>query len=159
VRAIRYVGADRATPLPELVDLLGSSTLECIVLCPSNPYLSVGPILGIPELRRALERCGAPTVVVSPIIAGRAVKGPTAKLMQELGHEITPRSIAEHYAGLADGLIVDQADAAYAADVGLPTLGMPTLMQTLEDRKRLARDALEFARSLDARRPARRGSA
>jgi LPPG:FO 2-phospho-L-lactate transferase len=148
VRAVQYRGADLAAPNPAVVELLASGRLECVVLCPSNPYLSIGPILGVPGLRRALETCRAPTVVVSPVIGGRAVKGPTVKLMRELGVEVSPRSIARHYAGLIDGLVLDTADAALAPTVGVAALVVPTLMHTLEDREQLARAALAFARTL-----------
>ena len=156
---MHYLGADDAAPNPAVVELLASDALECVVLCPSNPYLSIGPILGVPGLRRALETCRAPIVVVSPVIGGRAVKGPTVKLMQELGVEVSPRSIARHYAGLIDGLVLDTADAALAPTVGVPALVVPTLMQTLEDREQLARAALAFGRTLAPSQRSRRARA
>jgi LPPG:FO 2-phospho-L-lactate transferase len=159
VRGVHYRGADRASPSPAAVSLLASATLECVVLCPSNPYLSIGPILAIPALRRALEQCRAPVVVVSPVIGGQAVKGPTVKLMRELGAEPSPRTIARLYDGILDGLLLDTADAALAATVGVPALVVPTLMQTLEDRERLARAALAFARTLAPGLRARRARA
>ena len=159
VRAVHYLGADDAAPNPAVVELLASDALECVVLCPSNPYLSIGPILGVPGLRRALETCRAPIVVVSPVIGGRAVKGPTVKLMQELGVEVSPRSIARHYAGLIDGLVLDTADAALAPTVGVPALVVPTLMQALEDREQIARAALAFGRTLAPSRRSRRARA
>ena len=159
VRAVHYLGADDAAPNPAVVELLASDALECVVLCPSNPYLSIGPILGVPGLRRALETCRAPIVVVSPVIGGRAVKGPTVKLMHELGVEVSPRSIARHYAGLIDGLVLDTADAALAPTVGVPALVVPTLMQTLEDREQLARAALAFGRTLAPSQRSRRARA
>ena len=93
------------------------------------------------------------------MIGGRAVKGPTVKLMRELGVEVSPRSIARHYAGLIDGLVLDIADAALAPTVGVPVLVVPTLMQTLEDREELARAALAFARTLAPSQRLRRGLA
>jgi len=156
VRGVDYRGAAQASANPAALGLLASATLECVVLCPSNPYLSIGPILAIPALRRALEQCHAPIVVISPVIGGRAVKGPTVKLMQELGVEASPRTIARHYDGIIDGLVLDTEDAALATTVGLPTLVVPTLMQTLEDREKLARAALAFARTLAPGRRARR---
>jgi LPPG:FO 2-phospho-L-lactate transferase len=159
VRGVDYRGAAEAAPSPGALSLLGSGTLECVVLCPSNPYLSVGPILAIPGLRRALEQCRAPVVVVSPVIGGRAVKGPTVKLMRELGVEPSPRTIARHYDGILDGLVLDTEDAALATTVGVPALVVPTLMQTLEDRERLARATLAFARTLAPGLRARRARA
>ena len=159
VRGVHYRGADQAAPSPGALGLLASATLECVVLCPSNPYLSLGPILAIPGLRRALEQCRAPVVVVSPVIGGRAVKGPTVKLMRELGVEPSPRTIARHYDGIIDGLLLDTEDAALATTVGVPALVVPTLMQTLEDRERLARATLAFARTLAPGLRARRARA
>lgn len=159
VRGVHYRGAGEAKPNPGALALLASATLECVVLCPSNPYLSVGPVLAIRALRRALEQCGAPIVVVSPVIGGRAVKGPTVKLMRELGVEPSPRTIARHYEGIIDGLVLDTEDAALATTVGVPALVVPTLMQTLEDRERLARAALAFARTLAPGLRARRARA
>lgn len=150
IRAVRYAGAATATANPALTGLLASPELECVVICPSNPYLSIGPILAIAGLRDALARCPVPVVVISPIIGGRAVKGPTVKLMRELGIDVSPRSIAEHYAGLIDGLVLDSEDMAFASATRVPTLVTPTLMQTLGDREALARAALGFAASLAA---------
>jgi LPPG:FO 2-phospho-L-lactate transferase len=152
VRGVRYVGAASAAPNPAVLALLESNALECVVVCPSNPYLSVGPILAMPGLRAALERCRAPVVVVSPVIGGRAVKGPTVKLMRELRVEVSPQAIVRHYAGLVDGLIVDTEDEALAASAGVSTLVTPTLMHSLDDRERLARAALAFAQRLDPSR-------
>jgi LPPG:FO 2-phospho-L-lactate transferase len=148
VRAVQYRGADAARPSAEALALLDSGRLECVVLCPSNPYLSIGPMLALAGLRRALERCDAPIVVISPVIGGRAVKGPTVKLMHELGAEVSPRSIVRQYARLLDGVVLDTEDAALASGLGVPALVVPTLMQTLEDRERLARATLAFARTL-----------
>ena len=148
VRAVHYRGADSAPPNPAVIDLLDSESLECVVLCPSNPYLSIGPILAIAGLRRALERCRVPIVAVSPIVGGRAVKGPTVKLMRELGIAISPRSIADQYAGLLDGLVLDTSDSSLASEADVPTLATQTLMVTLEHREQLARATLAFARTL-----------
>jgi LPPG:FO 2-phospho-L-lactate transferase len=156
VRAIRYHGADVARPLPAALEWLASAALEAVVVCPSNPWLSIDPILAMPALRRALQRCAAPVIAVSPLVAGRAIKGPTAKLMQELGLEVSATTIAAHYAGLVDGYVLDEEDQelvpALAQRLGLPALVAPTVMRTLEDREALARAVLGFA----ARRPAGR---
>ena len=87
-----------------------------IVICPSNPYLSIDPILSVPGLRAALAEAAAPVVAVSPLIAGQAVKGPTAKIMAELGVSATAQAIAAHYRDLLDGLVIDTGDAAEAAE-------------------------------------------
>lgn len=154
VKTVRYAGADVARPSAAVLELLASPDLSCVVLCPSNPYLSVGPILAMPGMRAALKACAAPIVVVSPMIGGRAVKGPTVKLMQELRVEVSPRSIVQHYSDIMDGFILDPEDAAHATATGVPTHVTRTLMQTLDDRDALARAALSFARTL-ARRATR----
>lgn len=154
VRALRFAGAAQARPTEELLNVLHSKALEAVILCPSNPYLSIDPILAVPGMRAALRASGVPIIAVSPLIGGRAVKGPTAKIMQELGIEATPASIATHYAGLIDGLVLDNADAAHAAALPVPVICTDTLMKTLADRERVAAVALELADTL-RRSPAR----
>ncbi len=151
IRAIRFAGAAVATMTAQVRAALACETLQAIVLCPSNPYLSIDPMLAIPDLRAALERRRVPLIAVSPLIGGAAVKGPTAKIMAELGIESTPAAIAAHYAGLIDGLVVDSADADAASRIPLPVFATPTLMKTLEDRVRLARFVLARARELTVR--------
>ena len=145
---IRFVGATDAAPAPGVIAALASPRLEAIVLCPSNPYLSIDPLLAIPGLRKSLESRAAPLIAVSPLIGGAAVKGPTAKIMQELGIPMTPVSIFEHYRGLIDALVVDSVDADAAARLPIPTFSTATLMTTLDDRLRLARFVLDCARTL-----------
>ena len=122
------------------------------MICPSNPYLSVDPILAVPTIRAALKAASAPIIAVSPIIGGQAVKGPTAKIMAELGVEATSATIAAHYAGLIDGLVIDPSDGAEAATIKLPIELAPTLMRDLDDRKTLARRVLDFAARLASER-------
>jgi LPPG:FO 2-phospho-L-lactate transferase len=147
-RSIRFEGAAAALPAPGVVDCLAAKSLQAIILCPSNPYLSIDPLLAMPLLREALEKRVAPLIAVSPLIGGQAVKGPTAKIMQELAIPLTPASIYEHYRGLLDGIIVDSADAQAAASLPIPTFATPTLMSSLEDRLRLAQFAMDCARSV-----------
>jgi LPPG:FO 2-phospho-L-lactate transferase len=118
------------------------------VICPSNPFISIDPILAVPGLRAALAACRAPRVAVSPIIGGRAVKGPTAKMMAELGLAITSRTVAEHYAGLLDGFVLDAADAGETDAIALPCLATPTLMTSEDDKRGLAARVLAFAREI-----------
>ena len=153
VRAIRFAGAVEAKPAPGLLDLIASPSLRAIVICPSNPYLSIDPILAVPGIVAALGAAGAPVVAVSPLIGGQAVKGPTAKIMNELGLTVTNQSIATHYRGLIDALIIDEADAADRERIDVPVLVKRTMMRDLADRERLARDLIAFAESL-ARPPA-----
>jgi LPPG:FO 2-phospho-L-lactate transferase len=144
VSAIRFEGAAEAVAAPGVVDaILGA---DSVIIAPSNPFLSVDPILAVPGVLSALAETKAPVVAVSPIVGGQAVKGPTAKLMRELGVEITPRAIAQHYAGVIDGLLIDERDAPGAPGVAFAVAD--TLMKTLEDRARVAEAALALARRL-----------
>jgi LPPG:FO 2-phospho-L-lactate transferase len=145
---IRFVGAADALPAPGVLAALSSPELDAIILCPSNPYLSIDPLLSVTGLREALKKRAAPLIAVSPLIGGRAVKGPTAKIMEELGVPMTPGAIYEHYRGLLDALVVDSADAHAARDLPIPVFATATLMTSLDDRIRLARFVLERARSL-----------
>jgi LPPG:FO 2-phospho-L-lactate transferase len=121
---------------------------RAIVICPSNPYLSIDPILSIPGVQASLNEAIAPVIAVSPIVGGQAVKGPTAKIMSELGVEVSNMSIAAHYHGLIDGLIVDLADADQAIAIDVPVHATSTLMHSLADRIRLAEESLAFASDL-----------
>ena len=141
VRAIRHKNCDRAS-LPERVRraLLDA---DIVLIAPSNPWLSLAPILAIPDLRPLLARIEAPVVAITPIIGGDAVKGPTAKIMRELGLEVSARSVAEFYAGLIDGFIDDLRNEPFAC-AGLMTTRMDTLMSDLAKKKALARCALDW---------------
>ena len=151
LRSLSFAGAARAKLCAPARAALGAQALEAILLCPSNPYLSVDPMLAVPGLREAVRAAGVPVVAVSPIVAGRAIKGPTAKIMRELGLEPTPATIARHYEGLIDGLVVDRADAALVADLPCSACLTDTVMVTPADRERLAREALTFAATLRRR--------
>ena len=148
VRAIRYEGAAQAEPPAGLVGDLRTGVYDAVVLCPSNPYLSIDPILAIPGWRAALRATRAPRIAVSPLIGGEAVKGPTAKIMRELALQVSPVTIARHYAPLLDGFVLDQADAALRPLFDLPVHLAPTLMRTAADKERLAQEVLRFAGSL-----------
>jgi LPPG:FO 2-phospho-L-lactate transferase len=148
VRAIRYAGAEQARAATEAVDALRDGAFAAVVVCPSNPYLSVDPILAIPGWRAALAASEAPVIAVSPLIAGQAVKGPTAKIMRELALDVSPLTVARHYAPLIDGFVLDEADAALAPQFDLPVHVAPTLMRHLADKERLASEVLGFAASL-----------
>jgi LPPG:FO 2-phospho-L-lactate transferase len=148
VRAISFEGASTACVSPDIAAAFERRDIAAVVICPSNPYLSVDPILAVPGVRQLLRQAQAPLIAVSPIIGGTAIKGPTTKIMAELAIEATNASIARHYDGMIDGLIIDRADAADAATLPVATLTTATLMNTLEDRVRLARDVLDFARTL-----------
>jgi len=121
---------------------------DVIVICPSNPYLSIAPILAVPGLREHLRAAGVPIVAVSPLVGGAAVKGPTAKIMAELGIPVAADEIAHHYGELLDGFVLDVRDAALRARIARPVHVTDTLMLTPVDRVRVARETLDFARRL-----------
>jgi LPPG:FO 2-phospho-L-lactate transferase len=150
VRALDFAGAATARAHPAFLAALADPALRAVVICPSNPFISVGPILAVPGVRAALAACAAPVVAVSPIIGGAAVKGPTAKMFAELGLGTpTAAGVAAHYGALLDGYVMDERDAAEAAGIaGLRVALAQTLMRTLEDREALARAVLDFADSL-----------
>jgi LPPG:FO 2-phospho-L-lactate transferase len=145
VEELAYDGAASARPQPEFVAALADPGLRAVVICPSNPYLSIDPILALPGVREGLAACAAPVVAVSPIIGGRAVKGPTAKMMRELGLPVSASSVAQHYAGLIDIYVIDRGDAETVAMPDMRTVKAATLMTTLADREALARAVLAFA--------------
>ncbi|MCG2841097.1 2-phospho-L-lactate transferase [Sandaracinobacter sp. RS1-74] len=146
VRSVEFAGAATARPAPCVVEALLSPETDAILIAPSNPFLSVDPLLAIPAIREALRQASAPIVAVSPIPGGQAVKGPTAKLMRELGLEVNAAAIARHYQGIADALLLDDRDPP--ADIHMPYARTDTLMQTLDDRVRVARAALALAASV-----------
>lgn len=153
VREISFAGALDARPADEAAGALASPGLEAIVICPSNPYLSVDPILAVPGIRALIGKASAPVIAVSPIIGGQAVKGPTAKIMAELGIESSSAAIARHYGDLIDGLVIDACDEAEAATLPVAVEVAPTLMRDLADREMLARRVLDFACRLASAQP------
>jgi LPPG:FO 2-phospho-L-lactate transferase len=147
VTRIVFEGAESARPTSQVLQALHDPELAAVLVCPSNPYLSIDPILSLPGIREALERVTAPVIAVSPIIGGQAVKGPTAKIMAELGKSRESASIVQHY-GFLDGLVLDHADADEAPLLGVPAHVASTWMRSLEDRERLALECLAFADEL-----------
>ncbi len=153
VSELAYDGAQAARANPDVLEALRGTGLRAVVICPSNPFVSIEPILAIPGIREAISTCAAPVVAVSPIIGGRAVKGPTAKLMSELGIPATATAVARRYGEFIDGYVLDHADAACCSELGIYATIAHTLMLTLEDRDMLAREVLTTAdRLAEARR-------
>jgi LPPG:FO 2-phospho-L-lactate transferase len=148
VRSLRYEGAAAARMPAPVAAALAARTLAGIIVCPSNPWLSIDPILAVPGLREALRAGGAPVVAVTPIIGGKAVKGPTAKIMAELGVEPGVAGIARHYGALLDALLVDAADAETATGLPVRTSVTDTLMHTEGDKVALARRCLALCETL-----------
>jgi len=149
VDAVQFRGAETARPAPGVIEALASA--ELIVLAPSNPYVSIGPILAIEELRVALARRSVPAVAVSPLIGGRAVRGPADRMLTRLAGGTSPAHVAGCYAGLIDALVLDAADAddvSTLADLGVRPIVTSTLMRTPDARRRLAEAALEGAAAL-----------
>jgi LPPG:FO 2-phospho-L-lactate transferase len=144
VRRVRFAGAEEARPAPGVLEALGAADL--VVVCPSNPILSIDPILAVPGLADAVRARRADVVAISPIVAGAAVKGPADRLMAELGHEPSVVGVGRLYAEIAATLVVDEADAASADAVeqaGLRCVVAPTLMHGRREAAALARRVLE----------------
>jgi len=154
VLKFHYAGAARARLSPGARRALADGP-DLIVICPSNPFLSIDPQLAIPALRPALRASGAPVIAVTPIIGGEAVKGPTAKIMRELGLALTPAVIARHYADVINGFVADARDEGGGVEFGCAVTFTNTLMRSLEDRECLARAVLAFAAAAALRRSAR----
>jgi len=142
-----FSGADAARPNPEIERRLNDPRLAGVVLCPSNPFVSIDPILALPGMRESLASCKAPVIAVSPVVGGTAIKGPTVKMMHEMGVENSASWVAGHYRDFLDGFVLDVRDEGLQAEVeamGMPVTVTPTVMQTLEDRISLARSCLNF---------------
>lgn len=149
VREFLYEGADSARVPPCLRQVFDSEDVEAAVICPSNPYVSIEPLLAVPEIGAWLERSEFPVVAVSPIIGGRAVKGPAAKMMVELGHESSVDALVRHYGALVDGWVIDREDAAAAAGISASGLRVSVTDTLMTDRAKsiaLAGDVLRLAR-------------
>ncbi len=151
VHDIVFDGAETARPCAGIPAILEDPGLQAVIIAPSNPFLSIRPILSCGGLQKTLSRTRAPCVVVSPIVQGQALKGPTAKLMRELGLDCDVPAIAGLYADIADGIVIDARDAGHVAAIearGLRVMTTDIIMQSLRDRIRLAREVVGFARTL-----------
>jgi len=144
VAAIRFEGAKAASPARGVVESIESA--RRIILAPSNPYISIGSILAVPGIREALRRTPARVAAISPIVEGKAVKGPAAKLMQEFGVEVSPFGVAQLYKDFLDLMIIDEQDAAILGrieDLGIKADTAQTMMHSPQAKKTLAQRALE----------------
>lgn len=147
VTGIDFEGADTAQPSPRFGELLNDPNVSAFVLCPSNPLISIDPILAIPSVRAELAEHAAPVIAVSPVIDGNSIKGPTSKLMAELGIGSSSEDVAKHYQDFLDGMVLDNKDARLAAAInaaGMRTVCHDVMMNSLEDRRRLAQQVVEF---------------
>ena len=143
VSGFEFRGAAEASPAPGVLEALQAA--NAVVICPSNPWVSIAPILAVPGVREAVER--RPTVAISPIIGGAAVKGPAAKMYAEMGIQPSAVAVAAHYQGLAGGFVMDSLDSQLRPEVGRYmkwVFATQTLMRTPQDRRRLAKDVLHF---------------
>jgi len=140
VDAVHYAGAPEAAPAPGVLDALADA--DAILIAPSNPYVSIGPILAVEPIRAALARRRVPCVAVSPLVGGRAVKGPADRMLARLAGGTTPAHVAACYDGLIDVLVVDDSDARSELPAGVRCVSTPTLMTDLEVSRRLVETAL-----------------
>jgi LPPG:FO 2-phospho-L-lactate transferase len=145
VEGVELEGIAEAEPTPEVIAALRDA--EAIVLGPSNPVISIGPILAVPGIREAIAASDAPVVAVSPYVAGEVVKGPTERFMTAVGRPSTASGVASLYAGLIDAMVIDEDDPDPAPE-GVPALAAPTLMEGAAGRARLARIVLDYAATL-----------
>jgi LPPG:FO 2-phospho-L-lactate transferase len=148
IEAVELAGVEDASPTPAVLSVL--SAAEAIVIGPSNPVISVGPILAVPGMRDAIASAPAPAVAVSPFVGGRAVKGPTDAFCAYAGIAPSAQGVADAYGGLIDGVLADEPVK------GVPVEQLDTLMESAYARRRVARASLDFARSLGAGAPAGR---
>ena len=152
VLELAFDGIDAARPQPDFLAALAHPRLRAVIICPSNPFISIDPILALPGVRGALSACAAPIVAVSPLIGGRAVKGPTDKMMRELGLEPSAAAVARHYGDLLDAYLVDRSDAeSVEVPPDMKVVAANALMTSLADREALARAALDVADALRER--------
>jgi LPPG:FO 2-phospho-L-lactate transferase len=151
VSRFEYAGAATARVNPHVEAWLGSENLAGIILCPSSPFTSIDPILSLPALREALQRCETPVIAISPIVGGDSLKGPQAKIMREISVPITASWVAEQYADFVNGIIIDPVDAGQVGEIealGMASLCTNIVMTSMDDRVRLAVASLEFIASL-----------
>jgi LPPG:FO 2-phospho-L-lactate transferase len=147
VRGFRFEGIENAKPAPGFLQAIEDS--DAVILCPSNPWVSIDPILALCGVCKALE--GKITVGVSPIIGGQAVRGPAAKMFAAMGIEPSACAVAEHYRHILSGIVIDEVDAELAPEIeaiGISPKVTQTMMKTQPDRKRLAEEVLAFAAEL-----------
>lgn len=143
VHQIRFVGAAEARPAPGVVEAIERSS--AVLIAPSNPFVSIGPILAVPGLREALAQTRATRVAISPVIAGQVVKGPAAKMMQSLGHEVSAVGVASMYRGLIDVMVIDEQDRELAPRIeglGMRCHVTDTMMTSTERKAELAASVL-----------------
>ena len=146
VIGVRFDGAEDATMSAAFIE--GLDSCDALVICPSNPYLSVAPILSIPGVRQRIEGLSSVRIAVSPIVGGRALKGPAAKMLRELGEDVSCVGVARQYVGLCDVFVIDEVDRRFSDDIrslGMEAVVLDTVMNTEDDKIALARSVLDIA--------------
>src|SRR5215207_2390920 len=152
VSGVRLRGIEDARPTDAVLAALAGA--DVVIFCPSNPLVSIGPVLAVPGMRKALLASSAPKIAVSPIVGGRALKGPADRMLGSLGHEVSATGVARIYEGLVDGMVIDRVDEGERADIEnlkMRVLATDAVMRDADDRARLAREVLEFGAGLAAR--------
>jgi LPPG:FO 2-phospho-L-lactate transferase len=147
VRGFRFLGVESARPAPGALEAIEESDL--VVICPSNPWVSIAPILSVPGIRNAIEKKSV--IALSPIISGKAVKGPVAKMFSELGIEPSALAVAKYYGALLRGFVFDVVDSSYSTavnELGIMPLAAATMMRDRADRARLASQVIKFGERL-----------
>lgn len=151
VRAISFDGVERAHPAPGVLEALESA--RTIVICPSNPLISIGPILAVPGVRKALQQRRTDVVAVCPIVGGKSLKGPSDRMLAQLGYEVSALGVARMYRDICGTMLIDPVDGAQAQaieELGVGVVVHPTVMQSLEDKERLARRILQLTEKQQA---------
>jgi LPPG:FO 2-phospho-L-lactate transferase len=149
VREIRFDNIESAAPAPSVLSAILEA--DAVIICPSNPFISIGPILAVPGVRDALCETRATVVAITPIIGGRALKGPAADMLRDLGHEVSASAVAGMYDDLLDVFILDETDVEATNDVealGMRVFSTDTVMNTLDDKQHLAGWVLEMLKPI-----------
>lgn len=155
VSSYQFSGVEHATIQSDFAAALADEDLAAVIICPSNPFVSVEPILSVPRVREALKKTIAPVIAVSPIIGGQALKGPAAKMMNELGMPQSATTVAQHYGDLIDGFVIDSVDADLQGEIealGVACIVAQSIMKTQQDKIDLAHICIEFAANIKGRR-------
>lgn len=151
VRGFYFEGIERAVPHSELLQPLLEDDVDAVIICPSNPFVSVDPILQLPGVREALKNTSVPVIAVSPIVGGNAIKGPAAKMLREMNYPSSAFAVANYYRDILDGFVIDHADVDHIAaisELDIAVHATASVMKTFDDRVQLAQAVLQFASAL-----------
>ncbi|MEM2142981.1 MAG: 2-phospho-L-lactate transferase [Candidatus Thorarchaeota archaeon] len=146
IYGVSYAGSETAAPAPGVIEAI--EVADILVVCPSNPIASIGPILSVRQIREAMHSVDCPVVVVSPLVGGRAIKGPTEEFMRGLGYDVSVLGVADYYRDMMTHLVIDTRDMEYSNELsarGVVPIVTNTVMQTTDDKVRLAREVIKAA--------------